>query len=91
MCLISIDTFLLRDRAAFEKTTGLFGRLAPADQLVGGLAGELIEGQVQIKKRSFFMGLKIPDVTAPALISSGNRLALWRQASRATGSTHVHK
>ena len=49
------------------------------------------EGQVQIKKRSFFMGLKIPDVTAPALISSGNRLALWRQASRATGSTHVHK
>ena len=62
-------------RPLFQQLFSLFSPLVPADQPVEGLAGELIEQQVQIQEQPALIGGQVADIPAPALVGAADLFA----------------
>ncbi len=66
---------VLIDQSAFEQQLGFLGGLRPGDAPMDGLAGPLVEQQVQEEVLTLLVGHQVTDVPAPALVGAGEFLA----------------
>jgi hypothetical protein len=64
---------VLIGQSTLKKPSGFLGGLRPSDSPLDGLAGPLVQQQLQVEVQPLLVGHQVADVPAPALVGS----ALW--------------